>query len=190
MVGCVVASAGDNTPGNHDWAPNGITPNVLLQLDLLAIGETFTIESITLTIGGTGDIAHVINVIVVLDVDGNGLIDAGEAVVGTGQGQTTQTITLDPTVGVNQGDTGHLLIALTIGTTAVEGTTYTVEVTDVGVDGAIDASTQVVSLPIGSATKTIIAPPPLPFDPLLLILAIVILFLVIIVIILIIRRRR
>ena len=190
MVGSVVARSGDYTPGNHDWAPNGITPNVLLQLELLAIGEAFTVESLTLTIGGTGDTAHVINVLIILDVDGNGVFDATDELVGTGLGQTTQTISLDPAVVVSQGDTELFLIALTIATTAVEGTTYSVEVTDIDVDGAIDSSTQVARLPVGSATKTIVAPPPLPFDPLLIILGIVILILVILVIVLFMRRRR
>ncbi|MDO8123760.1 MAG: hypothetical protein Q6364_05210 [Candidatus Hermodarchaeota archaeon] len=189
MVGSVVASVGDNSPGNHDWAPNGITPNVLLQLDLFAIGEDFTVEGITLSFT-RGDTAHVIAVLIILDVDGNGEYDATDELVGTGLGQATQTITLDPTVLVSQGETEHFLIALTMATTAVEGATYSVDVTDVDVVGAIDSSTQVVSLPIRSSTKTIIAPPPLPFDPLLLILGIVILILVILVIVLLIRRRR
>ncbi|MHA2427534.1 MAG: hypothetical protein ACXADB_05890, partial [Candidatus Hermodarchaeia archaeon] len=189
MVGSVVASVGDNSPGNHDWAPNGITPNVLLQLDLLAIGEDFTVEGVTLSFT-RGDTTHVIAVLIILDVDGNGVYDATDELVGTGLGQATQTISLDPTVVVSQGETEHFLIALTMATTAVEGATYSVDVTDVDVVGAIDSSTQVVSLPIRSATKTIIAAPPLPFDPLLLILAIVILILVVIVIILLIRRRR
>ncbi len=75
-------------------------------------------------------------------------------------------------------------------TTAVEGATYSVDVTDVDVDGAIDSSTQVVSLPIRSATKTIIAAPPLPIDPLFLVLLIVIVILVILIIVLCIRRRK
>jgi hypothetical protein len=190
MVGSVVASFGDNSPSSHDWAPNGITPNVLLQLDLFAIGEAFTVESITLTIGGTGDTVHVINVLVILDVDGNGVYDATDELVGTGLGQTTTTVSLDPTVVVSQGETEHFLIALTIATTAVEGTTYSVEVTDVDVTGAIDSSNYAYGFPISSTTKTIIVPPPLPFDPLLIILAIVILILVILVIVLFMRRRR
>ncbi len=193
MVGSVVASVGDNSPSNHDWTPNGITPNVLVQLELLAIGEDFTIEQITVEIGsGTGDWSHVLNVLIIHDVDGNGLIGPMEPVVGT----ATQffagyrTITLDPTVVVTQGDTEHLLIAITLATTAVDGTTYSIDVSGVTVEGTIDSSTQDVGFPIGSATKTIVAPPPLPFNPLLLILAIVILILVIIVILLLIRRRR
>ena len=125
-----------------------------------------------------------------MDVDGNGVYDATDELVGTGLGQTTQTISLDPAVVVSQGDTELFLIALTIATTAVEGTTYSVEVTDIDVDGDIDSSTQVARLSVGSATKTIVAPPPLPFDPLLIILGIVILILVILVIVLFMRRRR
>ena len=189
MVGCVEASAGHNTPDDHDWTPNGITPNVLLQLDLLAIGEDFTVTDITLSFT-RGDTAHVIAVLIILDVDGNGVYDATDELVGTGLGQATQTINLDPTVLVSQGETEHFLIALTMATTAVEGATYSVDVTDVDVVGAIDSSTQVVSLPIRSSTKTIIAAPPLPIDPLFLILAIVIVILVILIIVLCIRRRK
>lgn len=189
MVGSVVASVGDNSPSNHDWAPNGITPNVLLQLDLLAIGEDFTVEGISISFY-RGDTAHVINVLIILDIDGNGVYDATDELVGTGLGQATQTISLDPTVLVSQGETEHFLIALTMATTAIEGATYSVDVTDVDVTGAIDSSTQVVSLPIRSATKTIIAPPPLPIDPLFLILAIVIVILIILIIVLCIRRRK
>ena len=162
MVGSLTADYGANSPNDHTWTPDGSTPNVVLQIELYAIGEDFTVNNITVQLVGQsgGTPADVQSVLVVHDLDGNGAIDAGEDILATGTGISTQTLTLNPTILVSNRGSVELLIALVIATTAPEGAEFHVTVTALGTVGAVDGSIQVVDLPLTSAVKTIVYPPP------------------------------
>ena len=193
-VGSLKIEPGANTPNDHNWTPNGITPNVLLQLTFYPYAEDYTISNITIDILGTGDPATDVSQIqLILDTDGNGQIDAGEPLLATGPGLSTQTLVLDPTLNAPKRTTTHVLIALVITATAANTTTYSVRVTAVGAQGVVDGSTNMFELPITSAVKTIIIrPPPIfdPFNPLFLLALVIIIILIIIIVILVRRRSR
>lgn len=191
--GSLKIDIGTNTPGDHNWTPDGITPNVLLQLAFYSYAEDFTISNITVDILGSGDPSTDVSQIQVIhDIDGDAEIEAGETLLATGPGHSTQVLEFDPTLNVAKWTTVHLLIALVIAATATNTTTYSVRVTAIGAQGAVDASTNMFGLPITSAVKTVITRPPTFFDPFqfLLLLALVIVIILIIIIVVVYRRRR
>ena len=193
-IGSLLAKAGVNTSSDHNWTPDGITPNALLQLDLFAYAENFSVQSITVEIHGTGNPSiDVSQMLVIHDSNNNGQIDAGEPTLISETGGTTQMLTFVPSFTVGKRTTEHLLIALIITTTATNTTTFSVQVTDIIAQGIVDSSTTVVNLPVTSAIKTIIFRPSITFDPellLVLIEAVVIIILIIIVVYLFTRLRR
>ena len=74
-----IAKKGPNDPGDHDWYTNESKNNVMVQLNLTALGGSLTVTAITLKASGTGnDLTELNRVLVVIDEDRDGKYDAGE----------------------------------------------------------------------------------------------------------------
>ncbi len=192
IVGSLLADVGVNSPGDHLWVPNDVTPNVLLQLELYAYAEDFSVNNITIELHGTGGYSQLVEILIVHDLDGNGLIDAGEPILASGPGAPQLTLTVSPFTAVKH-TSEYLLLAFVVSTSAAEMTTYSLSVIDIGAIGAVDGATTVVNLPVISSTKTITFTPPNPFGFLMslwpLILAVGVIIVVIVVIVVLYRRR-
>ena len=195
IVGSLLVETGPNSPSDHTWTPDGITPNVVLQIELYAYAEAFTVNNLTIQLSAAngGSAANVESVLVVHDVDGDGEIHESEDVLATGTGISLQTLSLDPTIGVPKFDNVSLLIALVMATTAPNSSTYFITITDIGAVGQIDGSTHVFTLPIVSSTKTIVYPPGINwFEPpyLYILIAAIVIPILLILVYLVYRRRK
>ncbi|MFX1566360.1 MAG: hypothetical protein ACFFCH_10255 [Promethearchaeota archaeon] len=193
IVGSLLADVGVNSPGDHLWVPNGVTPNVLLQLELFAYAEDFLVNNITIELHGTGGYSQLTEILIVHDLDGNGLMDASETILASAPGASSLTLVLSSPFTAGKQSSEYLLLALVVSTSATEMTTYSLSVIDLGAIGVVDSATTVVNLPVDSSTKTITFTPPNPFAFLAswwpIILASVIILVLIVVILILYRRR-
>ncbi len=166
LVGSLLVEDGVNNPGDHNYTPEEPFTNEVLQLAITAYAEDFSITEMTVEMLRNNEIAGTPHPTIQLydDVNGDGQLDTGDTLLAA---DTGGTVNLGFTFSVSKGATEYLLLVLVLSATVTNGSTYHIRVTALNATGDIDTSTQVIGLPITSATKTIVIPttPPLPPIP-------------------------
>ncbi|MDO8684503.1 MAG: hypothetical protein Q7N50_13595 [Armatimonadota bacterium] len=153
----------------HNWHPNPDQYNEMISLKLSAPGaqENVRWNAVTLKASGSGnddEDIEIDEIRVYQDFSNIGVVDAGEPLLGTGDyvgdnGTANITLTAPPTIPAN--GSIYVIICYVMKSTAPVGAKYkfTVEsATGTGVVTGLAAS--VTGLPLDSAIKTVVGPPP------------------------------
>ncbi len=88
VAGTGKATIGAKDIGSHSWMYDSEEPiliNEMLQLSLEVKGEDIKIENITIQASGTGNDEDIDKLEIYLDTNGNGVVDAGEEMIGDSQ---------------------------------------------------------------------------------------------------------
>jgi len=158
---------GSKTPFDHYWW-NGLpaTPNEMLQMKATA-GQTEPVKvySVTLKASGTGnDQTDITSIRVVLDANQNGIVDPGEALLGSGTYPTddgTRTIAFSSPYTIAAGASAHFIVAYVMSIGLAEASTYELSVTAVDARSAVSGDPVMVwGLELASCTKTVLGQAP------------------------------
>lgn len=157
------------SPPNHYWyvETNGSQKNVMLHTSLTTGSlDGVNVNSITLAASGTGNDKNGISFVAVYsDMDGDGIVDQGESLLGYGQYMRDDGIViLGTSNNINMPGNSSMNVTFVYGMTnssgSVNGSTYSFQLSSIDAIGInTGARVNVIGIPVDSAVKTVYLAP-------------------------------